>query len=58
MQYNKRYSIMIFAQSEDCYIYDTVERRSVKGLLFPSVTDARRYLRGTLNQRPCKVKVE
>lgn len=56
MKYNNRYSILIFATTEDCLIYDDVERHTVEGRLFPDADAAKKYLRGTLKQRPCKVK--
>jgi len=55
MKYNARYNILIYA-SGDCLIYDDKEKHSVDGKLFPSTTEARRYLRNVLKQRPCKVK--
>ena len=56
MKYNKRYSILIFATTEDCLIYDDVERHTVNGILFPDKVAAIQYLKGTLKQRPSKVK--
>lgn len=56
MKYNERYSILIFARTEDCVIYDDVERHTVEGILFPDTEAARKYLRGTLKQRPCRTK--
>lgn len=56
MKYNKRYSILVFANTEDCLIYDDLEKHTVEGRLFPDKAAARRYLRGTLKQRPCKTE--
>lgn len=52
MKYNSRYSILVYA-AQDCLIYDDKENCSVEGKLFPSVKDARWYLRNVLKQRPC-----
>lgn len=57
MRYNARYSILVYA-AEDCLIYDDKEKHSVEGKLFPTVVDAKRYLRNVLKQRPCKAKAE
>lgn len=57
MKYNSRYSIFVYA-TEDCYIYDDKEKRSVDGRLFPSTKDARSYLRNVLKQRPCRAAKE
>lgn len=55
MRYNKRYAINIFPTKGDCMIYDYVEKKTVNLQVFPNVREARKYLRNTLNQRPCKV---
>lgn len=56
MKYNSRYSIYVFATTNDCYIYDDKEQHTVDGKIFGTSTDARRHLRNVLKQRPCKTE--